>query len=256
SINVIAGVTEIRSSPPVKRTTPVRASSMRSFQPSFASVSAVAGKANARPPSVSASAGAVSAVLSVSLASGRFHDSPPGIATRVTSIEIVAPSVAPTAPRGSRYSAPRSSAATALRPLLPMAVSRARTTLPTGTAPSSSMRASTIPSSSTSTARVSPIPRSISHSGNRISRRFQQHAGLRERQSDHVRIATGDMADVDLAIALKRIAAGLAAPLAVTGVMIDLLIAQPFHGDHRLDQPLANADARHHQRDTGQDSVP
>jgi hypothetical protein len=64
-------------------------------------------------------------------------------------------------------------------------------------------------------ARVSPMPRSTSHSGKRVARALQQVAGLGERQADDVGIAAGDVADIDLAIALQRIAAGLAAPFAV-----------------------------------------
>ena len=100
--------------------------------------------------------------LAETRASGRFHGSAPGIASRVTSMVSAAPSVTPGAPRGSRYSLPPSSRAIALRPLdadarQPGARRRSRP----ATVPSSSIRASMISPSSTSAARVSPIPRSI-----------------------------------------------------------------------------------------------
>ena len=82
------------------------------------------------------------------------------------------PAAAPGAPRGSRYSAPRcrdrdrvAAARSGARP------AARRSTLPAGvSAVAARSRASMISPSSTSAARVSPIPRSISHSGNRISR--------------------------------------------------------------------------------------
>src|SRR4051812_50158929 len=110
-----------------------------------------------------------------------------------------------------------------------MSTSLALTTVPAGTVPSSWIRHSMISPSSTSAARVSPIPRSISHSGKRISRGFQEHARLREWQADDVRIAAGNMPDIDLAVALQRVAAGLTPPLAVARVIIDLFVAEPLH---------------------------
>ena len=52
---------------------------------------------------------------------------------------------------------------------------------------------------------------------------FEQEPRLGQRQPDDVGIAAGDVADIDFAIALQRIAAGLAAPLAVAGVIVDFL---------------------------------
>ena len=95
--------------------------------------------------------------------------------------------------------------------------------VPAGTTPSRRIRASTMRPPSTRAARVSPIPRSISHSGKRISRDLQQMPRLGQRQADDVGIAAGDVADIDFAIALQRIAAGLAAPFAVAGVIVDFL---------------------------------
>src|SRR4051812_11494803 len=122
-----------------------------------------------------------------------------------------------------------------------MLARRALITLPAATDPSTEIRASTISPSSTRAARVSPIPRSISHSRKRISRGLQKHARLGQRQADDVGIAAGEVTNIDLAVALERIAAGLAAPFAMAGVIIDFLVAHPFHRDHRLDQPLAHA---------------
>src|SRR3954468_24093475 len=100
-----------------------------------------------------------------------------------------------------------------------MLARRAARMLPAAITPSSMMRASMIAPLSTSTARVSPMPRSTSHSGKRVSRRLQQHARLGERQADDVRVAAGDVPHIDFAITLERIAAGLAAPFAVRGVI-------------------------------------
>ena len=72
----------------------------------------------------------------------------------------------------------------------------------------------------------SPIPRSISQSGNRISRGLQQRPCLREREADDVRIAARDLTHIDLAIALQGITAGLATPFAVAGVIVDLFVRQ------------------------------
>src|SRR5438105_3048820 len=118
---------------------------------------------------------------------------------------------------------------------MPALTSRAAMIEPVRMIPPSSIRASTISPSSTSAARVSPKPCSISHSGNRVPRRLQQHPGLGEWQANDVRIAAGDVADIDLAITLEGVTAGLAAPLAVAGVIVDLFIAEPLHRDHRLD---------------------
>src|SRR3954468_727027 len=133
-----------------------------------------------------------------------------------------------------------------------MLARRAARMLPAAITPSSTMRASMISPLSTSTARVSPMPRSTSHSGKPVPRRLQQHASLGEREADHVRIAAGDVPDIDFTITLERVAAGLAAPFAVRGVISDLFIGQALHRDHRLDQPLAKAAAGNHQRDAGE----
>src|SRR4051794_28935208 len=160
----------------------------------------------------------------LTFASGLFHGSEPGMASRVTSTVIVDPWVAPGAPFGRRYSAPPCAIATAFLPLVPVLSTRAAITLPAGTEPSNWKRASMISPESTSAARVSPMPRSMSHSGNRISRGLQQDACLGNRQSDHVRIAAGDVAHIDFAIALQSIAPGLAAPFAMAGIIVDLYI--------------------------------
>src|SRR5437868_9659215 len=241
SINVIAGVGEMRSSPPAKVTIPLRACSTRSAQPANPGSSREPGKTISRPLSRSASDGDAPGGFSVARASGRFHGSTPGIASRVTSMASRAPSLTPLAPLGSRYSTPHSATAMALRPLVPMLVSRASITVPAGIDPSSSTRASTISPSSTMAARVSPMPRSISHSGKVVSGRLQQHSCLGKRQPDNVGIAAGDIADVDLAVTLQRIAAGLAAPFAVARIIVDLVCAQALHRDHRLDPAFAHA---------------
>src|SRR3982750_1286026 len=108
--------------------------------------------------------------------------------------------------------------------------------LPSGMVPASPIRAATISPLSTSAARVSPIPRSISHSGNRIPGRLQQDASLGERQPDDVGIAAVDAAHINFAIALERITPRLAAPLAVAGIMVDFVLREPLHRDQRLDQ--------------------
>src|SRR6476661_6000452 len=100
------------------------------------------------------------------------------------------------------------------------------------------MRASTILPPSSSAARVSPMPRSTSHSGNAVPGGFQKHARFGQRKPDHVGITAGDVPDIDLAIALERVAAGLAAPFAVACVEVNFLVRKPLHRDHRLDQPL------------------
>ena len=74
--------------------TPVRASSTRSFQPAVASSSRRAGNSSSRAPSL-ASAGASCGRFGETRASGRFHGSVPGIASRVTSIVSVAPCAIP-----------------------------------------------------------------------------------------------------------------------------------------------------------------
>ena len=130
----------------------------------------------------------------------------------------------PRRPRGSRYSSPPASAI-ALRPLHRATSLRVEDAAGARPRRRSWIRASMISPPSIRAARVSPIPRSISHSGKRVSRRFQQHARLGQRQADDVGIAAGDVADIDFAIALQRIAAGLAAPFAVAGVIVDLLVA-------------------------------
>ena len=93
---------EMRSSPPAKTTIPLRACSISSYQPAAlepvaaarAGIPAAERRRVARRPRPSARA------------SGRFHGSPPGIASRMTSMFRAAPSVTPGAPRGSRYSSP------------------------------------------------------------------------------------------------------------------------------------------------------
>src|SRR5206468_7901569 len=118
---------------------------------------------------------------------------------------------------------------------VPALISRAARMLPAKIAPASSIRASMMSPRSTSAARVSPMPRSMSHSGNRVPRRFQQHARLGERQADDVGIAPRDVTDVDLAIALECIAPGFAAPLPMARVIVDFFWGEPFHRDHRFD---------------------
>src|SRR5690348_615813 len=117
---------------------------------------------------------------------------------------------------------------------------------------SSSIRASMISPFSISAQRVSPIPRSTSHSGKIVSGGLQHDARFGEGQPDDIRIASGDMADVDLAISLQRIASGLAAPFAVTGIEVDLGVAEVLHCDHGLGQTLADAFSGHGQRYTCQ----
>src|SRR4051794_29141030 len=248
----MAGVGEMRSSPPAKRTIPVRAWSISSSQPAPPSSSRPPGKTISRAFSRSARGGIAVADAALTLASGRFHGSVPGIASRVTSTVNEAPSFTPSAPFGSRYSPPSAAIATALRPPL---TSFAATTLPEGTTPSSSIRASTISPSATSAARVSPMPRSTSHSDNGVARALQQHARLGQWQADDVRIAAGDVADINLAITLERIAPGLASPFAMGRIIVDFFIAKALHRDHGLDQPLTDLATRHGKRDPGQHAM-
>src|SRR3546814_14035727 len=58
-----------------------------------------------------------------------------------------------------------------------------------GPSPSRSTRASTMRPSSTSAARVSPIPASMIHSVKRHAGRTEQRAGFKDRQPDDIRIA-------------------------------------------------------------------
>src|SRR5690242_6737198 len=245
-MRVMAGVAEILSSPPANWTAPLRACSSRSFHPAAASSSRAAGTVSLRP----CTGGTSRTDVSVARARGRFHGSLPGARSRVISRLSAAPSVTPGAPYGSRYSVPAPSLAIAFRELA--LISRAAITLPARAIPPSSMRVSMISPSSTSAYRPSPIPRSISHSGNVVSRRLQQHPSLGERQPDNVRIASGDVVDIDFAIALQRIAASLAAPFAVARVIIDLGVAEAFHRDHRFTEPLAYAFPRNRERDPRQ----
>ena len=157
-MRVIAGVAEMRSSPPANAATPLRACSIKSFQPPSPSSSRGIGKLSSRPLSGRGSPG----TASVTRACGRFHGSLPGIAGRVTAMFRTAPSVTPGAPRGRRYSLPPSLTATALRPLIPVSTRRATITLPACRTPSSSIRASMISPFSISAARTSPMPRSLS----------------------------------------------------------------------------------------------
>src|SRR6185369_246310 len=122
--------------------------------------------------------------------------------------------------------------------------------------PSTEIRAWTISSFSTRAPRTSPIPISISQSGKLVAGAAEQHARLGQRQADDVGIAAGDMADVDFAIALEGVAAGLAAPLPVARIIVDFRLAEALHRDHRFNQPHAHAVAGHGQRDAGQYAVP
>src|SRR6185369_6520891 len=244
-MTVIAAVASIRSSPPANRTIPQRACSTRSSQPAEPSSLPAAGL----PLMFSKSP----AAPSESLASGRFQGSLPGILERVTSIVSAPPSATPVTPLGSKYSRPSRARATALRP---PASKRASRIAPAGEIPSSSILASTIPPSSISAWRVSPIPRSVTHSGNWISCRFQKDTDFGERQADDVGIAAGDMADIDFAISLQRITAGLAAPFSMAGVKVDLLGREMLRRDHRLDQSLPEAFPWNRERYARQHPVP
>ena len=89
SISVIAGVGEILSSPPANRTIPLLASSRRSFQPA-SQVHRSRGREVLVPRAFQ-----LTRLLVRTFAIGRFHGSLPGIASRVTSILSIAPSVTP-----------------------------------------------------------------------------------------------------------------------------------------------------------------
>ena len=238
SIKVIARVGSIASSPPGKRTIPLRASSMRSFHPAAPSRSSGEGKGRSSAPG----SGALDAGLSVSLASGRFHGSAPGMASRVTSIRSAPPSAMPGAPRGRRNSLPPARA-TALRPFAPLETSRASITLPARTTPSINMRASTISPSSIRTMRVSPIPRSASQSGKRIARGLQEvresrPAAGRRRWNSCPRCG-GHRPRHSPAAHSRRPCRAIRRARRRSR----FLAAQPLHRDHRLDQPLAQSSA-------------
>src|SRR6476661_1798358 len=109
--------------------------------------------------------------------------------------------------------------------------------------PSMNMRASAIVPSTMRTARTSPMPCSMSQSGKRISRRLQKIAGFRQRQANHIGIAARDAPDIDFAIALERIAASLALPLAMACVEIDFVVRQALHHDLGLDQAFTHGAA-------------
>ena len=172
SIDVIAGVTTIRSSPPAKPTTPVRASSMRVFQPKSASSSLPLGKTRNRARLMSWTDWWEASVSLQIWPRGLFQGSIPGIASRVTAIVTRLPSVAAPAPFGRRYSMPRSSRTTAFRFSLRTCARRALTIEPARMVPSSSIRVSRISPFSTQIDRVSPMPRSTSHSDKRVTRGF------------------------------------------------------------------------------------
>src|SRR5579872_5884798 len=174
---------------------------------------------------------------------------------RVTSIVNFAPWVTPTAPRGRRYSVPSSPVAIAFRPPVPLFARRALMMLCAGSSSSSSIRASMISPFSISAARTSPIPSSISQSRDGITCAFQKHSSFGKRKTDNIGIAAGDVSDIDFAIALERVSPGLAAPLAVTGIIVDLFLAKPLHCDHRFNQTLADVAARNCKCDAGQHPV-
>ena len=223
SISVIAGVTEMRSSPPANRTMPA-ARLLEQVGPARVAESVVRRRETS---ATSASSGGVvdEALVGHAARAAASTARPRECASRVDF----------DAERGAFGNARERRPAADTRPPSRLATAlerasrasrrfddRARRLM----APSSMIRASTISPSSIRTARVSPIPRSMSHSGNRISRRLQQQPRLGKRKSDDVRIAAGDVANVDFAIALERIAAGLAVPLAMAGVIVDLFVAR------------------------------
>src|SRR4029450_2905310 len=127
-------------------------------------------------------------------------------APRVTSMLSLAPWVTPGAPLGSKYSCPSAIA----MPFGPADFSLASRIVPADTIPPTRTFASTIRPRATSAQRVSPMPRSISHSGNGIAGALQQQSRLRQWQAHNVGIASGDVAYIDFAIALQRIGSGLA----------------------------------------------
>ena len=142
-----------------------------------------AGKGQLASPSSGAAARGAS---SVTRASGRFHGSRPGDRlARDFDRQRRAFGHARRAARAADIRRRRSSTATALRPRFRRCQPRGDARSRRAITPSSWIRASTISPSSTSAARVSPIPRSMSHSGNRISRRssaaraFRRAAGRR-----------------------------------------------------------------------------
>src|SRR3546814_9033048 len=97
-----------------------------------------------------------------------------------------------------------------------------------GPSPSRSTRASTMRPSSTSAARVSPIPASMIHSVKRHAGRTEQRAGFKDRQPDDIRMAARQKAHETFGTALDRIAAGLAHPLAARHIPVDLGLGEPF----------------------------
>src|SRR3546814_16615042 len=106
-----------------------------------------------------------------------------------------------------------------------------------GPSPSRSIRASTMRPASTSAARVSPIPASISHSAKRHAGRAQQRAGFEDRQADDVRMAARQETHEDFGAALDRITARLAHPLAALDIPVDLGIGEPPDGADGIRHP-------------------
>src|SRR3546814_5753079 len=125
-----------------------------------------------------------------------------------------------------------------------------------GPSPSRSIRASTMRPASTSAARVSPIPASISHSAKRHAGGAQQRAGFEDGQADDVRMAARQKAHEHLRAALDRIAASLAHPLAAPDIPVDLGIGEPLERDDGIGDPHARASVGANDANARQDMMP
>src|SRR3546814_11131222 len=85
--------------------------------------------------------------------------------------------------------------------------------------------------SSTSAARVSPMPASYIHSAKRHPDAGQQRTRFEQRQADDVRMAAGQETHEHFGAPLDGIAARLAHPLAALDIPADPGLGQPLEGD-------------------------
>src|SRR6185437_14333045 len=73
----------------------------------------------------------------------------------------------------------------------------------------------------------------------RVTLAAEQAHGFIQWQPDHIAVRADDLDDEGSGDALRRVAAGLAAPLARRQVSLDIIIRQPFEAHARFHQSLA-----------------
>src|SRR6186713_3223724 len=83
----------------------------------------------------------------------------------------------------------------------------------------------------------------------------QQRRGLVQRQADDVGIGADDLDDEAAGKPLRRVTAGLAAPLARRKIGLDVGFAQALEAYAGLDQPLAEGFLGRHQADRGMNAM-